>query len=76
MMFKVAIVSLFFVKQIYVNMLYGGEVGPSFSMPKFDPASFSSGTSPEGRLDWRVKIRFGLLATGRSGEAGGFKTSD
>ncbi len=34
----------------------GGEVGPPFSMPKFDPASFSSGASPEGRLDGRVKI--------------------
>ncbi len=34
----------------------GREVGPPFSMPKFDPVSFSSGASPEGRLDWRVKI--------------------
>ncbi len=39
----------------------GGEVGPSFSMPKFDPASFSSGASPEGRLDLRVKIRLARL---------------
>ncbi len=39
----------------------GGEVGPPFSMPKFEPASFSSGASPDGRLDWRVKISLARL---------------
>ncbi len=46
----------------------GGEVGPPFSMPKFEPVSLSSEVSPEDRSDWRVKIRLAcnwMLRRGR-----------
>ncbi len=39
----------------------GGEVGPPFSMPKFEPISLSTEASPESCADWRVKIRLTRL---------------
>ncbi len=43
----------------------GREVGPPFSMPKFEPVSLFSGATPEDRLDWRVKISLQLEAQSR-----------
>lgn len=39
----------------------GAEVGPSFSMPKFEPLSLSTEASPVIRSDSRLKLRLARL---------------
>lgn len=38
-----------------------GEVGPSYSLPKFEPLSLSTGTSSTLREDARLKVRLARL---------------
>ncbi|GAA6073301.1 uncharacterized protein LOC120493504 isoform X1 [Tachysurus ichikawai] len=42
-------------------VIVGAEVGPPFSMPKFDPSSLSTEASPEIKADVRLKVRLACL---------------